>query len=107
MRTSTLLKCLLMEWEGMGRAWSKLSINIYSINKSGDYSRRPASNQGDRTDLLERTGGSSGGGVWVAALLTHFDPTLSPDRPPDLQPGAYGREAAESWGPRVLEGLRP
>lgn len=50
----------------------------------------------------------------MAALLTRSDPTLSTDRlgilhppPPDLWPGAYRRDVAEGWGPRVLEGLRP
>lgn len=74
-------------------------LNKYLLNKlkkkSRAYSRRPTSNQGDRTDPLGRTGGSSGGGVWVAALLTCSDPTLSTDRLGILHPPICGLEPIE------------
>lgn len=74
------------------------TLNKYLLNKLKKkvvYSRRPTGNQGDRTDPLGQTGGSSGGRVWVAALLTRSDPTLSPDRLGIPHPPICGLEPIE------------
>lgn len=70
--------------------------------------RRAASNQGDRADLLERSGGSSlGGGVWVAALVTLFHPTLSPDRLGTPTPWTRVSEPIEGLGAKGPRGPSP